>query len=86
MGFEMEKTYLLVRIAKPINHNSKICGKFMPIKEWVKRKTYEEKDPVYTNPITLSQIYDKEDHLKVYSRNHKEFIETIKKYMEKENG
>lgn len=81
-----KKSYMIVRIEKPLASNAKISGKIVSIKEWVKTKNQEEKDPIYTHPVHLSQIFDYDGFIKVYCRSHKEFIETIKKYMEKENA
>lgn len=77
---------MIVRIEKPLASNAKISGKIVSIKEWVKTKNQEEKMPVYTHPVHLSQIFDYDGFIKVYCRNHSEFSETVKNYMEKNDG
>lgn len=81
-----EKTnYMLVKVEKPLTSNSKVSGKFLTIKEWVKTKSKEEKQAVFTHPIFLSQVFEEEGFVKIYCRNSKEFTETFNKYMEKAN-
>jgi hypothetical protein len=78
--------YLFYKIEKPLSHNSRVTGKILTIKDWVKQKTLEKKAPVYTHPIFLSQVYNEEDFIKIYARTREEFIETFKNYKERCDG
>ena len=87
MGFMAGKRqthYLYVKVMKPLNRNSKLVGKILTVKEWVKQKS-EKKEPVYTHPVFLSQVFDNDDFIEVYCRNREEFQETFRKYEEKIN-
>ena len=76
-------TYMLVKVEKPLTNNSKVSGKFLTIKEWVKTKTREEKNAAYTHPVFLSQVFEEEGFVKIYCRNSQEFRETLNNYLQK---
>jgi hypothetical protein len=78
--------YLFYKIDKPLDNFSKVSGKILTIKDWVKQKSLERKEPVYTHPIFLSQVYDEGGFIKIYARTKEEFIETFKNYKEKCDG
>ena len=79
-------TYMFVEVIKPVNLHSKIRGKFLPIKDWVKMKNKESSDPIYSHPILLSKIYNGGNSIRVYCRDGLEFNETMKQFMEKYHG
>ena len=75
--------YMYVKVTKPLSYNSKVIGKLLPIKEWVKQKSQEERTPVYTHPVFLSSVFDGEKFIEIYCREKSEFVETYKSYVEK---
>lgn len=79
----MNGTYLKIRIWKPITLNSKIQGKNMTIKEWVKSKSQETGEIVYTHPVLGSVVIDYMKFVFIYCRSYKEFKETFLAYKEK---
>ena len=88
MGFmagKRQTNYMYVKVMKPLNNNSKLIGKILTVKEWVRQKTEEKRDPVYTHPVFLSQVFDGEQFVEIYCRNREEFQETFRKYEEKIN-
>ena len=78
--------YLYVKVQKPLGHTSRVVGKILTVKEWVKQKSEEKRDPSYTHPVFLSQVFDSLNFIEIYCRTKEEFQETFLRYQEKING
>ncbi len=86
MSGKNQTHYLYVKVQKPLTRNSKVSGKILTIKEWVKQKSKETREPIYTHPVFLSQVFDNESFIEIYCRTKEEFNETFIKYQEKNDG
>jgi len=76
------RQYLIIKLYKPINNLSRISGKVVPIKNWVKLKNNDEGELVFSSPVLETCIFSHEKYYVFYVRNHKEFNETFKRFKE----
>ena len=78
--------YLVIKIEKPLSANSKIFGKYLSIKEWVKERFHQKSEPVFVEISKKTFIFEEEKCFVVFCRAKADLAKIITKFMEQQNG
>lgn len=81
----MEHKYLLIRVEKPLTPNSRIFGKYLPIKDWVKQRFHQKSESVFMEISKKTFIFEEEKCFVVFCRAKADFAKIITKFMEQQN-
>ena len=82
-----EKNVILI-VEKPLDSSSKVIRKLLPVKFWTKNKINRRRnnEEVYKSLSTGNEVFDCGDFYEIYAVYEPDAKQTLKKFMEKNNG